>query len=247
MYLLCSFISPHSLVLIFSHLRRGRALITLLCVSFVFFRFEPKLHSTRPQNQEKSFNFLSSFKVLSQLLSSSSSSSFSFYFFPIIMFSLRKVLTSASAICRAAAVRSVVSRATAARFVPALTAKRWKSSSAADAAVDAAAADTTTHDDAHHAPVYAHGSKYPVPPVGASPGVVFIDDSMDPRKNPDLPYSLDRSTGVNVIRFHEGPYKGEEVVIAHAVSSLEWVIPTPPPLHCFDETPIVKEPAEESD
>lgn len=59
--------------------------------------------------------------------------------------------------------------------------------------------------------------------------------------SPNLPYEIDESEGVSVLKFKEGKFQGEEVVLAHMSATLEWVLPSPPPLHTFDESPIVKE------
>eukprot|EP00470_Lotharella_oceanica_P005442 CAMPEP_0170177198 /NCGR_PEP_ID=MMETSP0040_2-20121228/9897_1 /TAXON_ID=641309 /ORGANISM="Lotharella oceanica, Strain CCMP622" /LENGTH=104 /DNA_ID=CAMNT_0010419759 /DNA_START=104 /DNA_END=418 /DNA_ORIENTATION=+ len=32
---------------------------------------------------------------------------------------------------------------------------------------------------------------------------------------------------------------GEKVVLAHMASTLEWTLPSPPPRHCFEESPII--------
>mmetsp|Transcript_33493 Transcript_33493/g.53963 ORF Transcript_33493/g.53963 Transcript_33493/m.53963 type:complete len:122 (-) Transcript_33493:176-541(-) len=33
--------------------------------------------------------------------------------------------------------------------------------------------------------------------------------------------------------------KGEKVVLAHMSPTLEWTLPSPPPRHCFEESPII--------
>ena len=70
---------------------------------------------------------------------------------------------------------------------------------------------------------------------------MFPTEDVNPELNADLPYTLDRSEGVTVMHVKEGPYKGEEVVVAHMCYSLEWCIPSPPPVHTFEEAPIIKE------
>lgn len=83
---------------------------------------------------------------------------------------------------------------------------------------------------------------YETPPVGADMGLIMEDPTqMDPRLNPDLPYTIDDAEGIIVLHFHKGPYKGEEVVLASVSSTIEWVVPSPPPLHLFDESPVTKE------
>lgn len=32
---------------------------------------------------------------------------------------------------------------------------------------------------------------------------------------------------------------GEKVVLAHMAATLEWTLPSPPPRHCFEESPVV--------
>jgi hypothetical protein len=75
--------------------------------------------------------------------------------------------------------------------------------------------------------------------------IIFEDPQMDPRVNPEVPYTLDESEGVAVIKFTDGPFKDEEVVICKASPTLEFALPSPPPLHCFEEPPIIKEHPEE--
>lgn len=87
---------------------------------------------------------------------------------------------------------------------------------------------------------------FPAPPVGSDMGLIMEDPKMmDPRVNPDLPYTIDDAEGMIVLHFHSGPYKGEELVLASVSPTLEWVVPSPPPLHLFEESPIVKEHPEE--
>lgn len=96
-------------------------------------------------------------------------------------------------------------------------------------------------------PVYGAGVRtrdrgYPGPPVGSDLGLIMEDPkAMDPRVNPDLPYTMDDSEGMVVLHFHKGPYAGQELVLASVSPTIEWVVPSPPPLHLFEESPIVKE------
>jgi len=81
----------------------------------------------------------------------------------------------------------------------------------------------------------------PLPPVADSLGIYVEDPNFQvPEANPDLPFVLDRSEGVTVLMHKTGPYAGQEVVLAHGVVTLEWAIPSPPPIHTFDEPPIIK-------
>jgi len=85
-------------------------------------------------------------------------------------------------------------------------------------------------------------SKYPVPPVSDVARIMFQDDNLqNPEVNPNLPWTIDRSEGVTVLVYKEGKYKGEEIVLAHGQPTLEWCLPSPPPLHQMDESPIIKE------
>jgi len=84
-------------------------------------------------------------------------------------------------------------------------------------------------------------SKYPVPPVADTAGLVFYDDCLNPEKHPELPWTIDRSEGVTVLKYKVGPYKDEELVLAQGSFTLEWAESSPPPLHQMEEPPLIKE------
>ena len=48
------------------------------------------------------------------------------------------------------------------------------------------------------------------------------------------------SPSVSVANFSSEAAQGKEVevVVPHMETTLEWVLPSPPPLHCFDEPPL---------
>lgn len=77
-------------------------------------------------------------------------------------------------------------------------------------------------------------------------GAKFLNPEVDdPEHNPELPYRLDRDLGVTRLTYVRGKLEGKQVILPHLARTLEWVVPSPPPLHCFDESPIVKEHPEE--
>jgi len=84
-------------------------------------------------------------------------------------------------------------------------------------------------------------SKYPVPPVADTGGIVFEDAELDPAMHPELPWTIDRTEGVTVLKYTVGPYKDEELILSHGQFTIEWCEPSPPPLHGLHEPPIVKE------
>jgi len=94
--------------------------------------------------------------------------------------------------------------------------------------------------------------KFPSPPVGDA---TYAEDGYFRHNvedailcSDDFDFVPNYDEGLCVLKFTAGPYTGEEVVLAHMVPTLEWALPSPPPTHCFDESPILKRhPTEEEE
>jgi len=95
-----------------------------------------------------------------------------------------------------------------------------------------------THHE-HHGEEHGHKAKaFEVPPMPDVADLEFVDPiEQDIFVNPTLPFEIERTaTGVTVLKIND-----EEVVVCHGVPTLEWAVPSPPPLHQMHESPIVKE------
>jgi len=53
--------------------------------------------------------------------------------------------------------------------------------------------------------------------------------------------AMSRATAVRSFSSATAASPTEDVIIADMVDSIEWAIPSPPPLHCFEEPPIMFE------
>lgn len=82
-------------------------------------------------------------------------------------------------------------------------------------------------------------------------GLLVDEDKIGEYPLPDVKWADYRPHLVEVVvqRNEEGDLVGklgdEECIFPEMEFTLEWVLPTPVPLHCFEERPIVKECPEE--